>query len=167
MTVASERIRSIREIRRGMLMSLEDAADALGVSVSQLARVERGEAKASEPLYEAIKEIFGQEVFVPAGITTYRKQTAQQVKKDEAMTEGERRFLKTCWNMRDALYAERIIMRDLVDATYEFMEECEAITYLYKWSKIGFYHYAKGGVVDQGYIEWEKLPKKYRRVVNK
>ncbi len=167
MTAASEKIRSLREIRRGMLISLEDASQALGVSVSQLGRVERGEAKASEALYEAIKELLGQDVFIPAGITTYRKRTAIQVSKDEAMTEGEKRFLKTCWNMRDALYSERIIMRDLVDATYEYMEECEAITYLYKWSKIGFYHYAKGGVVDQGYMEWDKLPKKYRRVVSK
>lgn len=161
-------LKTMKEMRVGMRMTQQQTADALGVSLSTVHRIETGRMKASLDLHKRINELFNETVVLHTGATKSRGRPDK--KPDElgkvTLTENEKRFLKTCRNMQDALHAGRMIIRDIVDATYEFMEECEALTCLYKWSKLGFYHYPQGGVVDQGYFLWDKLPPKYRRIVS-
>lgn len=160
-------LKTMKAMRVGMRMTQQQTADALGVSLSTVHRIETGRLKASLDLHKRINELFNEAVVLHTGATKSRGRPGKKPDELEKvrMTENEKRFFKTCWNMRETLYAGRMIMRDLVDATFEFMDSCEAITYLYKWSKLGFYHYPKGAVVDQGYFLWDKLPGKYRRII--
>lgn len=165
----ADRIRTFRELRKGSLMTQQQTADALGVSLSTVCRIECGRMKVSKELHDRINALFEEETLIPkCGDIRRNVKHGKPPKEDEKVqiTQNEKRFLRTCWNMRESLRDERMIVRDLVDATFEFMASCEAITYLYKWSKLGFYHYAKGGVVDQGYFLWDKLPGKYRGIVS-
>lgn len=171
MTQAVDRIRTFKELRKGALMSQEQCADALGVSPTTVSMIEAGRRRVKKELYKKIVALFEEEVLIEhkSEKNRYIKHTKEATEEAEKvlMTVSEKKFLRTCWNMREALKSERMIIRDLVDATYEFMDGCEAITYLYKWSKMGFYHYSTGGVVDQGFFVWDKLPPKYRRLVNR
>ena len=161
MMEAVDRIRTFRELRKGSLLTQQQTADALGVSLSTVSRIECGRMEVSKELHDKINALFEEETLIlKCGDIKPPKENGKVL-----ITQNEKRFLRTCWNMRESLRHERMIVRDLVDATFEFMASCEAITYLYKWSKIGFYHYAKGGVVDQGYFLWDKLPPKYRRIL--
>ena len=163
-------LRTLKEIRKEMNLSMQKTADRLGISVSSYNRLEKGETQPTEETYEKIVALFGDGIFTARGNKpTFRKAKHYKYKpaKKETLTfeTREKMFLKTCWNMRDALSGGRMIVRDIVDATYEYMESCEAITYLYKWSRMGFYHFINGGVIDQGYFIWDKLPGNLRRVV--
>lgn len=161
-------LKTMKEMRVGMRMTQQQTADALGVSLSTVHRIETGKMHASNKLHKKINELFKETVIVNKSTAKLRGRPHNNPNESGKvlLTENEKRFFKTCWNMRETLYAGRMIMRDLVDATFEFMDSCEAITYLYKWSKLGFYHYPKGGVVDQGYFLWDKLPGKYRRIIS-
>ena len=169
MMEAVDRIRTFRELRKGSLLTQQQTADALGVSLSTVSRIECGRMEVSKELHDRINALFEEETLIlKCGDIRKNVKRGRAPKENEKVliTQNEKRFLRTCWNMRESLRHERMIVRDMVDATFEFMESCEAITYLYKWSKIGFYHYAKGGVVDQGYFLWDKLPPKYRRILS-
>ena len=152
---------------------MKKTADRLGITVSSYNRLEKGETQPTENTYKKIVALFGEEVFIqpkrikPPLLKAKHYKAKPEQKEKLTFETREKRFLKTCWNMRDALSGGRMIVRDIVDATYEFMENCEAITYLYKWSRMGFYHFIKGGVIDQGYFLWGKMPAEYRRVVEK
>lgn len=168
MTEAFKPIKTFRELRIAANLTQEQTAKALGVSVTTANRIERGQMHVSMEMYKKINVLFGETAMIKMGATKSRGKPTKKPAENQKvfMLENEKRFLKTCWNMKDALRADRMIVRDLVDATYEFMETGEALTCLYKWSKIGFYHYPKGGVVDQGYFLWDDLPPKYRRIVS-
>lgn len=169
MMEAVDRIRTFRELRKGSLLTQQQTADALGVSLSTVSRIECGRMKVSKELHDKINALFEEETLILKCARVHQNIKPGKPSNDSEkmlITQNEKRFLRTCWNMRESLRHERMIVRDLVDATFEFMASCEAITYLYKWSKIGFYHYAKGGVVDQGYFLWDKLPPKYRRILS-
>lgn len=166
-------LRTLKEIRKEMNLSMQKTADRLGINISSYNRLEKGETQPTEDTYKKIVALFGEEVFIqprrnkpPIRQAKHYKAKPQQEEKMTFETR-EKKFLKTCWNMRDALSGGRMIVRDIVDATYEYMENYEAVTYLYKWSQMGFYHFIKGGVIDQGYFIWDKLPPEYRRVVQK
>ncbi len=163
MTSGVKKVKTLKQARIELKLTQQQLAEVLAISSSTVHRLEVGRMKPSIGLHEKINKLFGVPVSIPHKSMKHENQDADGEKM--IMTEGERRFLKTCWNMRDTLRDERMIVRDLVDATYEFMESCEAITYLYKWSKIGFYHYSSGGVVDQGFFKWDMLPPKYRRLL--
>lgn len=171
MSETAERVRTLKELRVGSIMTQKQAADALGLSLSAYNRLERGETQPRHKTYHKIVALFEEEVYFPTGTKPPKRKAnhhKRKVSQEEKTTfdEAEKKFLKTCWNMRDALSGGRMIVRDIVDATYEYMESYEAVTYLYKWSKIGFYHFIKGGVIDQGYFLWDKLPAKYKKAVN-
>lgn len=161
-------IKTMKEKRVSLHMTQQQTADALDVSLSTVNRLETGRMRASIEMHRKINDLFKETVAVNKGTGKLRGRPHNNPNESGKViiTPNEKRFLKTCWNMREALYTQRMITRDLVDATFEFMESCEAITYLYKWSKIGFYHYPQGAVVDQGYFLWDKLPPKYRRILS-
>ncbi len=166
MTSGVKKVKTLKQARIELKLTQQQLAEVLAISSSTVHRLEVERMKPSIGLHEKINKLFGVPILIPRRSMKSGKQDAEDADIEKMiMTEGERRFLKTCWNMRDTLRDERMIVRDLVDATYEFMESCEAITYLYKWSKIGFYHYSSGGVVDQGFFKWDMLPPKYRRLL--
>lgn len=170
MMEAVDRIRTFKELRIGSIMTQRQVAEALGVSLSTVSLIEAGRRRVKKDLYKKIVELFDEEVLIERceSPNRYKKPTGQAVEDADKvlMTENEKKFLRTCYNMRDALKSERMIIRDLVDATYEFMASCEGITYLYKWHKMGFYYFSSGGVVDQGFFMWDKMPPQYRRLVH-
>lgn len=168
MSETADRIRTLKELRVGSIMTQQQAAEALGMSLSAYHRLEKGRTQPTKNTYKRIVEFFEEEVYFSQSVKTQKSRAIHyKIKKEEkqVFTLGEKKFLKTCWNMRDALKGGRMLPRDIVDATYEYMDDCEAITYLYKWYKMGFYYFPNGGTVDQGYFKWDKMPLTYRRSV--
>lgn len=158
-------VKTLRELRIEAHLSQEQVASAIGRTTGTINRYERGTTKIPLSTLNKLQELFGVKT-----IAAPKFEGKPDTKEEEAfetvrITLPEIRFLKTCHNMRDALYEGRMSVRDVIDATYEFMLPFEAVTYLYKWSKIGFYHFSKGDVVDRGYFLWNKLPPKYKRQV--
>lgn len=163
------RLRTFKEIRQEIGIPQKDIAVALGVSNATVCLLEKGELKISSELYQKITDLFDEEVLIECKIDKKQEKRTKETESNPLETpisaKNEWKFLKTCWNMQDALKGGRMIPRDIVHATYEFMQDCEAITYLYKWFKMGFYYFPNGSTVDQGYFLWDKLPGNLRRVI--
>lgn len=159
-------LRTFREIRKSLGVTQKDIAAAVGVCISTISMLENGKAVSAD-LYNKLSNLFDEDIALECREEKEEPLIDETIAAEERtlLTNGERKFLKTCWNMRDALKGGRMLPRDIVDATYEYMDDCEAITYLYKWYKMGFYYFPNGGTVDQGYFLWDKLPGNLRRVV--
>lgn len=161
-------LRTLKEIRLDLGVAQKDIAAAVGVCISTICGLESGKWEANAEIYRKLADLFDEDIALKCRVEAERTKSGKEGSELDdygMLTTGERKFLRTCYNMRDALKGGRMNPRDLVDATFEFMDECEAVTYLYKWYKTGFYHYPKGTTIDQGYFLWEKMPKAIKKVV--
>ena len=70
----------------------------------------------------------------------------------------ERIFFSLCYNLRESFKP-----RDIVDILYDIIPHKRCWYYLEKWTSLGFYDY--GVTLDLGWFYPEKLPVRYREIV--
>ena len=105
-----------------------------------------------------VAPVAGNLYIVPAEAAEVAVEALERLRKQPAMKDHERIFFALCYNLRHTHKA-----RDVVNLLADTIPHKRCWYYLEKWHRLGFY--SSGVSADLGWLYPEKLPQRYREIV--
>lgn len=96
--------------------------------------------------------------FVDLDALVVAAEALERLNKQPAMKDHERIFFALCYNLRHTHKP-----REVVNLLADTIPHCRCWYYLEKWHRLGFY--SSGVTADLGWFYPDKLPQRYREIV--